>query len=206
MPFNRPGQLCALSLDPAFACYRGVLGATDNALLLDEAAFSEADFSVAPVTDRRKTAIDRKIRASQILLTLGARAEASLARIVDYAVSAPQIFGDPTPQGFRVDSRLLHYGDGDFFATHRDTASARDSGRLVSFVYHFFRSPRAFSGGALRLYGEYVGSEPFIDIEPENDLLTVFRPSTPHEVLPLRLCGGGFADGRFALNGWLVAS
>lgn len=201
---ERPARICALSTDPGFACYRLLLDADGNRALLREAVARERDFVPATIAAGCETKVDRQIRSSCILTELGPAATAALRRIVGHARAAPALFGDPLPLRFRVDARILHYDDGDFFAIHRDVTHDAGSGRLVSFVYQFFSEPPAFSGGELRLYGESADADPWVELEPENNLLVVFRPTTPHEVLPVRLARPEFGAGRFAINGWLM--
>jgi SM-20-related protein len=71
-------------------------------------------------------------------------------------------------------------------------------------VYYFFSEPKAFNGGALRLYAIGGNSQQsFIDIEPERNSLLVFPSWAPHEVMPVHCPSGRFVDSRFAINCWL---
>ena len=76
--------------------------------------------------------------------------------------------------------------------------------RAISAVYYFYRLPRSFSGGVLRLHS--IGKEgSFVDIEPMNDRLIFFPPWFPHEVMPVVSPSGSFERSRFAINCWVYA-
>ena len=78
------------------------------------------------------------------------------------------------------------------------------SQRVISAVYYFYRLPKSFSGGVLRLHSVAGGGEEgsFVDIEPTNDTLVFFPSWFPHEVLPVACPSGRFEDSRFTINCW----
>jgi hypothetical protein len=101
---------------------------------------------------------------------------------------------------------LIAHNDGAFFKPHIDTqtASEKDNIRVLSGVYYFHRTPKAFSGGALRLYA--IGDsdkKTFADIDPTHNTLLVFPSWAPHEVRPVACPSKRFADSRFAVNCWV---
>ena len=101
---------------------------------------------------------------------------------------------------------MVAYGDGGFYVRHIDTSTgtlASGPPREVTFVGYFFREPRRFTGGALRLF-DFRGRD-HVDIEPSCGLVTAFPSWLPHEVLPVSCPDGEFADGRFAVNVWVLA-
>jgi Rps23 Pro-64 3,4-dihydroxylase Tpa1-like proline 4-hydroxylase len=103
----------------------------------------------------------------------------------------------------RFETELVAHGDGAFYARHIDTqmqAQDRPGIRVLSGVYYFHRLPKAFSGGALRLYGFGAG---FVDIEPTHNSLLVFPSWARHEVRPVSCPSGAFMDSRFAINCWV---
>ena len=53
-----------------------------------------------------------------------------------------------------VELELVAHNDGAFYARHIDTATGEDSNqvRVLSGVYYFHAKPKAFTGGALRLF------------------------------------------------------
>lgn len=111
---------------------------------------------------------------------------------------------------------LVAHGDGAHFKPHTDIPfgpgrkplggdKSGTQDRLLSGVYYFHRAPKAFSGGALRLY-RFGGSEApddWVDVEPEQNSLVVFPTWATHEVLPISCPSKDFADSRFAVNVWL---
>jgi SM-20-related protein len=108
-----------------------------------------------------------------------------------------------------IELELVQHGDGAFYGPHIDTRTGNlanvASQRMLSAVYYFHHQPKAFSGGALRLYAlaAPAGKSPeFVDIEPENDMLLVFPSWVPHEVRKVSCPSGSFADSRFAINCW----
>ena len=63
------------------------------------------------------------------------------------------------------------------FGAHVDTNELTDRVRVISCVYYFARTPGAFGGGELRLYGFPVRSRNApvcVDIVPETDTLVAF--------------------------------
>ena len=105
----------------------------------------------------------------------------------------------------QIDLTLVAYGDGAFYGRHIDTytgaAAAGEVPRQLTFVCYFFREPKAFTGGALRLF-DLFGRES-VDVEPEVGLMTAFSSWTAHEVLPVSCPSGAFDDFRFAVNIWV---
>lgn len=104
---------------------------------------------------------------------------------------------------------LVAHNDGAFYTRHIDTFVAnhrQNTDRLLSGVYYFHSEPKAFSGGALRLYPLFDdGNEDnFIDIQPEQNTLVVFPSWAPHEVLQINCPSKRFSNSRFAVNCWLT--
>jgi Rps23 Pro-64 3,4-dihydroxylase Tpa1-like proline 4-hydroxylase len=104
----------------------------------------------------------------------------------------------------RKQMSMVVYGDGAFYARHKDTSlshRARSEPRQVTFIYYFFREPKAFTGGELRLYG--VRARESVDVSPERDMLVAFPSWLMHEVLPVSCPARAFDASRFALNVWV---
>ncbi len=102
----------------------------------------------------------------------------------------------------------MAHGDGAFYKRRIDTLTDRygdlDRIRVLSGVYYFNAEPKAFSGGALRLYA--IGGKPdenFVNVEPLNNWLLVFPSWAPHEVMPISCPSRRFVDSRFAVNCWI---
>jgi len=108
--------------------------------------------------------------------------------------------------GFAFDEseiQLTASNDGDFFRRHADADHNEESvaNRVITFVYYFYREPKAFAGGDLLIYGDSDHS--VTAIEPVNNMLVSFLSDCPHEVDLVRCPSGAFADSRFTINGWL---
>jgi SM-20-related protein len=173
------------------------------AALLDFAAQHEADF--VPTKIRHKK-YDPAFRVSARLRRLG-----ELQQIVESRILAtvPMLIDELRVARFQVDSletELVAHGDGAFYKRHIDTHTAPDSDvrrtRALSAVYYFCTEPKAFGGGALRLYGIGAGAD-FVDIEPVRNSLLVFPSWAPHEVMPVHCPSRRFVDSRFAINCWI---
>jgi Rps23 Pro-64 3,4-dihydroxylase Tpa1-like proline 4-hydroxylase len=97
-------------------------------------------------------------------------------------------------------------GEGDHYAAHRDSGDSATGGRLLTLVYYLHRQPRAFRGGALRLYdsdlhgGHWLGGG-YTRIEPEDATLLLFPAAAWHEIEPVTDCADP-ANGRLTVNGW----
>jgi len=110
-----------------------------------------------------------------------------------------------------VDTVLSAHGDGDFLTAHHDNGypDGDFDRRELTFVYHFHRLPRGFSGGELRLYDwKQIGqarlpASSYVDVAPADNALVIYPSATLHEVRPVRSPSGVFADRRFAISGFL---
>lgn len=110
----------------------------------------------------------------------------------------------------QIEIEMVAHADGGFYTRHIDTCtgpSRPESGdRVISCVYYFFRQPKSFSGGELRLYPLRSKAEPApaaIDVAIENDTLVAFSSWMPHEVLPVSNPSTAFEDSRFSINCWV---
>jgi Rps23 Pro-64 3,4-dihydroxylase Tpa1-like proline 4-hydroxylase len=115
-----------------------------------------------------------------------------------------QLGTDPI-EACKFEIEMVAHCDGAFFREHQDWNRGRLSGRLISIVYYFYRLPKSFSGGALRIY-PIAGSKKsatFVEIEPINDSLVFFPSWFPHEVLPVSCPARRFEDSRFSINCWV---
>lgn len=104
----------------------------------------------------------------------------------------------------RFELELAAHNDGDFYRTHIDTKMGAREGRgtrLVSMVYYFHAEPKAFDGGALRIF-PLASRSTFADIEPLQNRLAAFPSWAPHEVRPIVCSSGRFEDSRFSINCW----
>jgi len=108
----------------------------------------------------------------------------------------------------KVELELVANNDGAFFKCHIDTFmgdARKASDRVLSAVYYFHAEPKAFSGGALRLYsfGMKKDEAEFVEVQPEQNTLLAFPSWASHEVLPVNCPSGRFSNSRFNVNCWV---
>jgi SM-20-related protein len=192
--------------------FRDVLGEAALTALLDYAIAQQANFRPAIVRSRKtgEKRVDRDLRNCLSLADVGTfdRPIKGFIRSVAAPVLARQYRIEPgvEPKEFEITA----FGDGGHFGNHIDTAERTRRVRILSCVYYFAATPRRFTGGELRLYGlptlsgsKDGGRVPFVDVMPETDTLVVFPSWLRHEVLPVRVPSGAWADGRFTINCWI---
>lgn len=193
--------------------FRDVLGSANVAELLQHVALRERNFRPAVVRNRRsgERRVDRGQRDCLVLGDLGPYRQ-MIETFVNNAM--PRLLAELRLNEASVEPRefeICAYGDGGRFGVHVDTNELLDRVRVASCVYYFAASPQRFSGGELRLHGlptlsagKPPGAPPFVDIAPETDMLVVFPSWLRHEVLPVRVPSGAWADWRFSINCWLL--
>jgi hypothetical protein len=80
--------------------------------------------------------------------------------------------------------------------------------RRISLVWHGFRQPQSFTGGGLRLWdysevasehGPWTPASTWTDHPCNDNTLVAFSSYSLHEVLPVQMFEGPFADRRFAV-------
>ncbi|TBR57239.1 proline hydroxylase [Westiellopsis prolifica IICB1] len=109
----------------------------------------------------------------------------------------------------QIEAQLTAHNDGNFYKIHNDNGSSDTANRELTFVYYFYREPKAFAGGELLLYDSkiknnlYVKAESFTKIEPRNNSIVFFLSRCMHEVLPVSCNSRAFVDSRFTINGWV---
>lgn len=186
--------------------FSNVFGARRVADLLSYVGEREADFQPALVRNRNTGdyRVDREVRSSLCLGDLGPFKAPFEEFARDISVSSLERLGfreTVAPETFQI----VAFRDGDRFRAHIDTDTVRV--RILSCVYYFARTPRGFSGGELRLHGlpalSAANAPGFVDIAPATDTMVVFPSWLRHEVLPVQVPSGLWADGRFTLNCWL---
>ena len=107
-----------------------------------------------------------------------------------------------------IELELAAHNDGAHFHRHIDTQTAmggNGSHRALSAVYYFYREPKGFTGGQLRIYpqGPADDGEVFATVEPMQNTLAVFPSFAAHQVMRVECPSQDFADSRFAVNCWL---
>lgn len=198
---------------PNYRVYRDFLDAETHASLLAWTIDNEAKFKpTLVVSDHQKKAVyDPSSRRSMGLDNLGTTAELFRQSIINLVPTMVRNLRTTPfePSEVVLELELVANNDGAFFEPHTDTFTGkrRQGGdRVLSAVYYFHAEPKAFSGGALRLYpfGGKKDKNAFVDVEPEQNTLLVFPSWALHQVLPVSCPSGRFADSRFNVNCWVV--
>lgn len=108
-----------------------------------------------------------------------------------------------------IETQLTSHNDGNYYKIHNDNGSTDTATREFTYVYYFYREPKAFSGGELLIYDSkiennfYVNADTFHTVEPRNNSIVFFLSRYLHEVLPVSCPSQSFADSRFTINGWV---
>jgi Predicted proline hydroxylase len=111
-----------------------------------------------------------------------------------------------------IESQLTAHNDQNFYKVHNDNGSPNTATRVLTYVYYFYREPKAFTEGKLIIYDSqiqgkhYVKATTFKTIEPRNNSIVFFLSRYMHEVLPVTCPSQDFADSRFTINGWIRRS
>lgn len=197
-------SLCKLLSVPHLVMH-GFLAAEEREALLHWAVENQARFNPATLGKGR---VDMDIRQSMSLRDLGP-SDLVLRRYVTSLLSewirdlrvAPFMAGE-------IELELVAHNDGAHYAPHTDMrlgTTSRRGHRMLSGVYYFYREPKGFSGGALRMhrFGALQAQTGFTDIPPAQNSFVVFPSWGPHEVRPVACPSRNFADSRFAVNCWV---
>ena len=151
---------------------------------------------------------DGRYRRSRALFDLGSFHELFSRRLLTFLPYVVSRLGDPGFAVSQMEVQLTGTNHQEFFRMHTDNDSVDVSGRRITFVYFFFREPRGFDGGELRIYDTHrensaaVAEGPYHTIQPAQNQVVFFNSSTLHEVMPVNCPSGDFADSRFTVNGW----
>lgn len=127
-------------------------------------------------------------------------------RLAGVFESVALALGIPLFQVVAFERQILAYPDGCYFKHHTDANDLRPS-RRISFCYYFHRQPKGFTGGDLLLCDDTADAEGRYPVRaavpPVDNSIVFFDPLRRHEVLPVQVPSGDFADSRFAITGWL---
>ena len=193
---------------PPYKVVRDFLPAETVAALLDFTLANEPNFTVANVGVREQVRIDTTKRISRASRDLGPFRDILVERLGLLGPALTAALNLPPFALRRIETELVAHGDGAFYARHIDTArpgAEAGTQRVLSGVYYFHATPKAFEGGALRLHElmPRAGRTPeVIDIPPLHNSAVFFAAWMPHEVMPVRVPSRRFADSRFAINCW----
>lgn len=175
--------------------------------LFQYALARESDFRQSKVALAHGGIIDESRRVSRVTSDVGPvmpLIEPAIRKAVDEAI--PQL-GLVNVESYFLEPELSWCGHGGFFGKHVDTLY-RDrlaNPRVMTVVYYFYKEPKPFTGGQLRLYGPGADAPGGVlqEIEPRLDRAVFFPSWSPHEVLPVQCRSDAFADGRFAMSCWV---
>lgn len=108
-----------------------------------------------------------------------------------------------------IDCQLTASVDGSYFKAHTDAGANETYKRQFTYVYYFYREPKGFAGGELRIYddiirnGKLAATESFQTVEPRQNSIVFFQAAVMHEVMPVSIASKQFRDSRFTVNGWI---
>ncbi|MCC5636685.1 2OG-Fe(II) oxygenase [Nostoc sp. CHAB 5844] len=110
-----------------------------------------------------------------------------------------------------IEAQITAHNDGNYYKQHNDNGSYDTFNREISYVYYFYREPKAFFGGELRFCAEDSDKQvknPLIEqlVTPQQNSMILFPSFYLHEVLPVHCPSQMFADSRFTFNGWIRKS
>ena len=188
-----------------YRIYRDFLDPDSHAALLAWAIENEAKFQPTLIADGEQ---DPSRRLSLRVRDFGPLKLMLRQRLLDLV---PKLIADLRVTPFepsKLSLELVANNDGGFFTRHVDTNlgdTRKASDRMLSAVYYFHAEPKAFAGGALRLYafGTKEHEENFTDVQPEQNMLLAFPSWALHEVLPVSCPSKRFSDSRFNVNCWV---
>jgi SM-20-related protein len=185
-----------------YVILRNFLSEAERSNLLNYVLTHETDF--VPTTTSTG-AID--YRKSKILYSFPEVADLMMPRIQSALFT---VFAHlPAFQSTDIEMQLTAHNDGNYYKIHNDNGSAEVANRALTYVFYFYREPKGFSGGELRLYdskienGFYQCAKSFREVVPENNSIIFFQSHAMHEVMPVNCRSQEFADSRFTINGWI---
>jgi SM-20-related protein len=198
---------------PPFHVFRDFLPDRERAALLDFTLANRESFEPTTVTRNSEAMVDPQSRVSSKLPDLGPLATGLRQALRD---ASPEIFARIGIRPFdigRIEVELVAHNDGAHFVRHCDTLVGRNrhrdssgapADRMVSGVYYFFREPKRFTGGQLRLHAFVAAgeAEQCVDVKPAQNSLVVFPSFASHEVTRVSCPSRRFEDSRFAVNCW----
>lgn len=109
----------------------------------------------------------------------------------------------------QIESQMTAHNHGNYYKIHNDSGSPDTATRTLTYVYYYYREPKAFTGGELVIYdgkienGFSVAAKSHKVIQPQNNTIVFFPSHCMHEVLPVSCPSEYFADSRFTINGWV---
>jgi Rps23 Pro-64 3,4-dihydroxylase Tpa1-like proline 4-hydroxylase len=195
-------------LAPPYHVIRNFLDAEAVAALLEFALANEAQYIPSTVYEQGHMP---SVRVSSVLPDFGRFDELLRTTVRSQIPTLTTTLRVSPFEESRIEIELAAHNDGAFYKPHIDTFTGPKTDltavRVISGVYYFHREPKAYTGGALRLYDfQRDESEPhFVDFEPEQNMFLAFPSWARHEVRKVSCPTRRFEDSRFAVNCWVHA-
>ena len=180
------------------AVVRDWLGKQTVKRLLRYAQANEQSFEDSPVYNEDYTLSSKQDLRVSKTFGLGHLRDELKANLIELLPRMADELGVKRFAPSTIKANLVVHGDGAFFIRHADTYRGEGQLWVMNGIYYFHSLPKAFSGGALRLYSLSV--EHHVDITPDCDTIIFFPSFFPHEVLPVSCPSRRFLDSRFAVN------
>lgn len=198
---------------------RDFLPPEELAALLDWTLANREQFRPATIIDRtegQKSKKDRSIRMALTTRDFEPLRPMLEKRLLEALPEIEQATG--TRGGTSLELELAAHPDGAFYRPHVDITVGEDRSpvgakkgedRLLSAVFYYYREPKGFSGGELRLFRfnirphtAEIAADDYVDVRPIRNSLLAFPSWATHEVRPIACPSNQFEDYRFALNCW----
>lgn len=190
-----------------FVLKRNFLPEAEVAQIWDVVAEKKERFQSSHVGNKTAGEVIEEERVSNVLHKgeLRAISESFLENITKAIEENWSRLGVTPFEMFRKELQMTLHTDGHFFTTHKDHGEGVET-RLVTFVYYFHKTPKAYEGGDLLLFDTDVEKEEFSSdytrIIPEHNMLLLFPSNYFHRVMPVKMPQNEPVKGRFTLNGW----
>lgn len=181
-----------------------VLTAEQHRELLAYVEKREKDF----VASGTSTKMDN-YRASTLLYEFQPFQDLLMARVRHLLPKALGILGMDEFEVANIEAQLTTHNDNNYYKVHNDNGSEDTATRVLTFVYYFNRSPKAYTGGELVIFdrlienGYQYAAESSKTVQPLDNSLVVFNSGEMHEVRRVDCPSLAFMDGRFTINGWV---
>lgn len=206
---------------PPVARIEDFLAEAERLELLNWVLANRERFQPAEVSDKGSMLVDPEVREALTLRGFGSELPWLAERLGEVQDDLIARLGLTIPLVESLEVELAAHGDGAHFAAHLDIPVGagrqprggrppRDDDRLLSAVYYFYKEPKGFTGGTLRIHpfasdgkeadDGVAGS--FIEIEPAQNSLVAFPSWATHEVRRISVPSKAFEDYRFAVNCW----
>lgn len=193
---------------PRYVRIEGFLPPEPLRAMFDFVSARTGDFAASGVDTGKEQRIDPAYRRSRTLFDLDSVWDPIRDRLESLIPLVRQELGMSWFPPGPIERQLTIHREGDFFKVHTDNGSPGTAGRRLTAVFHFFREPRRFSGGALNLYetlehrGGLVPGPLHTRLEPLSNSIVLFRSDTFHDVQPVQCGSEDIADGRCAVTIW----